>query len=105
MRQRRVSWAGLMWIVALACGAVGMGGALGDGVGARAEQPSGQKPVIERLVLQDTIQPVSAGELKRAIDQANSDGAELLIVELNTPGGLLDSTREMVGAILSSRVP
>jgi membrane-bound serine protease (ClpP class) len=92
-------------MVALGCGAVGMGGALGGEFGARAEQSATQKPVVEKLVLNDTIQPVSAGELKRAIDQANADGAEVLIVELNTPGGLLDSTREMVGAMLSSRVP
>jgi len=105
MRQRRGGWAGLIGIVVLGCGAVGMGGALGGGFWARAEQPATQKPVVEKLILNDTIQPVSAGELKRAIDKANADGAEVLIVELNTPGGLLDSTREMVGAMLSSRVP
>jgi len=64
-----------------------------------------QQPVVDKLVLSDTIQPVSAGQLDRAIAQANSDGAQALLVELNTPGGLLDSTRSMVGAILSSRVP
>ncbi len=105
MRQRRGSWVSLVAVVALVAGAVGVGGALGGGFGARAEQAGAGTPVIEKLVLKDTIQPVSAGELKRAIDKANSDGAELLLVELNTPGGLLDSTREMVGAMLSSRVP
>ncbi|MGA2051405.1 MAG: nodulation protein NfeD, partial [Terracidiphilus sp.] len=69
-------------------------------------QPSGsQQPFVDKLVLSDTIQPVSAGQLDRAIAQANSDGAQALLVELDTPGGLLDSTRGMVGAILSSRVP
>ena len=72
MRQRRGTWASLIGIVALGCGAVGMGGVLSGGIGARAEQPANQKPIVERLVLQDTIQPVSAGELKRAIDQANT---------------------------------
>jgi len=105
MRRRRGSWAGRAGMVALGCGAMVMGGALWGGFGARAEQAGTQKPVVEKLALSDTIQPVSAGELKRAIDQANTDGAEVLIVELNTPGGLLDSTREMVGAMLSSRVP
>ncbi|MGA2851610.1 MAG: nodulation protein NfeD [Terracidiphilus sp.] len=61
--------------------------------------------VVEKLVLSDTIQPVSAGELERAVAKANADGAQALLVELNTPGGLLDSTREMVGKILGSRVP
>ena len=58
-----------------------------------------------RWCFSDTVQPVSAGELDRAIAKANADGAEALLVELDTPGGLLDSTRGMVGAMLSSRVP
>ena len=64
-----------------------------------------QQPLVERLVLDDTIQPVSAGTLERAIALANSSGAAALLVELNTPGGLLESTRAMAGSILSSRVP
>jgi membrane-bound serine protease (ClpP class) len=64
-----------------------------------------QQPLVDKFVLSDTIQPVTQGELDRAIARANSDGAHALLVELNTPGGLLDSTRTMVGAILSSRVP
>src|ERR1039458_10117346 len=61
--------------------------------------------LVEKLVLSDTIQPVTEGELSRAIARANKDGAQALLVELDTPGGLLDSTRTMAGAILSSRVP
>jgi membrane-bound serine protease (ClpP class) len=64
-----------------------------------------QQPLVDKLVLSDTIQPVTQGLLERAITKANSDGAQALLVELDTPGGLLDSTRTMVGAILSSRVP
>jgi len=64
-----------------------------------------EQPVVDKLVLDDTIQPVSADELNRALKQANSDGAQALLVELDTPGGLLDSMRDMVGAILRSRVP
>jgi membrane-bound serine protease (ClpP class) len=64
-----------------------------------------QQPVVEKLVLDDTIQPVSAGMLERAIAQANSIGAAALLVELDTPGGMLESTRAMAGAILGSRVP
>jgi membrane-bound serine protease (ClpP class) len=63
------------------------------------------QPLVDKLVLADTIQPVSEEELIRAIGRANSDGAKALLVELDTPGGLLDSTRTMVGAMLSSRVP
>ena len=66
---------------------------------------SAEQPFIDKLLLSDTIQPVTEGQLNRAIAQANSDGAQALLVQLDTPGGLLDSTRGMVGAILSSRVP
>ena len=45
------------------------------------------------------------GQLERAIARANTDGAAALLIELNTPGGLVDSMRNMAGAILSSRVP
>ncbi len=74
--------------------------AVGWAVSLRAQQP-----VVEKLELSDTIQPVSAGMLERAIARANADGAAALLVELNTPGGLLESTRAMTGAILRSRVP
>lgn len=66
---------------------------------------SQQQPVVERLVLDETIQPVSAGMLDRAIQRANANGAAALLIEMNTPGGLVDSMRTMAGAILSSRVP
>jgi membrane-bound serine protease (ClpP class) len=61
--------------------------------------------VVEEFVLADTIQPVSAGQLDRAIARANSEGAAALLIVMNTPGGLVDSMRSMAGAILSSRVP
>jgi membrane-bound serine protease (ClpP class) len=64
-----------------------------------------QQPVVDKFVLDDTIQPVTQGELSRAIARANTDGAQALLVELDTPGGLLDSTRTMAGSILSSKVP
>jgi len=74
-------------------------------IGLFARVTSAQQPVVDKLVLDQTIQPVSAGMLDRAIAQANSDGASALLIEMNTPGGLVDSMRTMAGAILSSRVP
>ena len=64
-----------------------------------------QQPLVEKLVLADTIQSVSAGQLDRALTRAYADGAQALLIELNTPGGLLTSMRSMVGAILSARIP
>jgi membrane-bound serine protease (ClpP class) len=63
------------------------------------------QPVIDKFILDDTIQPVSAGQLDRALAHANSDQSAALLIEINTPGGLVDSMRRMAGAILSSRVP
>jgi membrane-bound serine protease (ClpP class) len=57
------------------------------------------------LHLDDTIQPISADYLKRGIDRAADIHAQAVLVELNTPGGLLDSTRAMVGDILKSPAP
>lgn len=76
--------------------------ALGCGISAAL---SAQQPVVDKLVLDDTIQPVSAGELENAVARANSDGASALLIQLDTPGGLVDSMRAMTGAILRSRVP
>jgi membrane-bound serine protease (ClpP class) len=73
---------------------------IGPPVSASAEQP-----LVDKVILSDTIQPVSAGELDRAIGRANADGAQALLVELNTPGGLLDSMYAMASAIMNSRVP
>jgi membrane-bound serine protease (ClpP class) len=64
-----------------------------------------EQPLVEKVILADTIQPVSAGQLDRALARASADGAQALLVELDTPGGLVDSMRTMAGAILSSRVP
>jgi membrane-bound serine protease (ClpP class) len=64
-----------------------------------------QRPLVDKFVLNDTIQPVSADELNRAIGRANADGAQALLIEMDTPGGLVDSMRSMAGAILGSRVP
>lgn len=57
------------------------------------------------LTLTDTIQPISEQYLVRGLDQAAAAHAEALLVKLDTPGGLLTSTRTMVHAILESPVP
>jgi membrane-bound serine protease (ClpP class) len=63
------------------------------------------QPVVDKFVLDDTIQPVTADELKRALERANADGASALLIQMDTPGGLVDSMRAMVADILASHVP
>ena len=48
---------------------------------------------------------VAAGQLAKALEQAAAQGSPAVIVRLDTPGGLLSSTREMIHTILASRVP
>ena len=64
-----------------------------------------QQPVVDKFVLDDTIQPVSADELKRAISRAGTDGACALLIQMDTPGGMVESMRAMVADILASRIP
>ena len=68
--------------------------------------PAGaQSGHIALLRIDGAIDAISARFLSRAIGKANDDGAVLIIVELDTPGGRLDSTRDMVEGIIASRVP
>ena len=63
------------------------------------------RPVIVELTLHDTIQPISAAYLQRGLDHAAQIHAQAVVVELGTPGGLLDSTRAIVTSIEQSKVP
>jgi membrane-bound serine protease (ClpP class) len=57
------------------------------------------------LHLDDTIQPISQEYLDRGLAMAAHEHADALLIDLNTPGGLLSTTRSMVGGILASPVP
>lgn len=63
------------------------------------------QPFVDKFVLDDTVQPVSADEISRALARANRDGASALLIQMDTPGGLVESMRAIVGAILGSHVP
>ena len=64
-----------------------------------------QSPYIAVATIDGPIDIVATGYLERVIDEAWDTDAVLLVVRLNTPGGLADSTRDMVGLLLESRVP
>ena len=80
---------------------LGMGSALMPRV--QSQLPA--QPLVEKLILDNTVQPVSADEVRRAVATADHDGAQALLIQMDTPGGLVDSMRQIVGAILGSRVP
>jgi membrane-bound serine protease (ClpP class) len=60
---------------------------------------------VIRLAVDDTIQPVSQEYITRGIEKAKNDHAQAVLIELRTPGGMLDSTRSIVEKILASEVP
>ncbi|HEX9459430.1 MAG TPA: nodulation protein NfeD, partial [Thermoanaerobaculia bacterium] len=60
---------------------------------------------VLRLNVNDMIHPISDEFIGRAIDQAQSEHDDAVILVLSTPGGLLDSTRSIVEKIMTSRVP
>ena len=51
------------------------------------------------------IGPVSQDLIVRALERANAESAQLVVLEMNTPGGLDHSMRQIISAILASRVP
>ena len=62
-------------------------------------------PHASVITIDGIIDPIAAGYLSRGLDKAAEDGSRLVIVLLDTPGGLLSSTRDMVGDILDSNLP
>jgi membrane-bound serine protease (ClpP class) len=60
---------------------------------------------VHLLTLDDIINPISTRYLTRGIADAEEAGAEAVLIELSTPGGLLESTQDLTSAMLSARVP
>lgn len=70
---------------------------------AQAKEPSG--PHVDLIVIDGGINPAVDDFIRESIARARSKGARALIVQLDTPGGLLTSTRSIVKDILGARVP
>jgi membrane-bound serine protease (ClpP class) len=68
-------------------------------------QQTQQHPEVVVIHLDDTIQPISADYMARGLDVAAAQHASAVLIEINTPGGLLDSMRQMVSKVLASPVP
>jgi len=52
-----------------------------------------------------TIGPATASYISRALGEAGGQNAQCLVIQLDTPGGLLDSTKEIIQSFLRSPVP
>jgi membrane-bound serine protease (ClpP class) len=73
-------------------------------IGSAAPSPA-SSPRVVKIVVDDMIHPISAEYIGRALDQARDQHAAAVLIELSTPGGLLDSTRAIIGRIVTSPVP
>ncbi len=60
---------------------------------------------VLKIVLNDTIQPVTEEYIARAIDEAQRRNDQAVLIEINTPGGLVESTRQIIEKITNSKVP
>ena len=60
---------------------------------------------VDLISIDGTINPAVDDFIRESITRAKSDGAEALIIQLDTPGGLLESTRSIVKEILGAPVP
>ena len=64
---------------------------------------SGEKVCL--IKINGAIGPATASYISRSIGEAQSQNAQCLVIQLNTPGGLLDSTQVIVQQLLASPVP
>jgi membrane-bound serine protease (ClpP class) len=69
-----------------------------------AQTPT-HRPLAIVAELDGIIHPVSAEYLTHVIDQSDAAGADVIIIVLRTPGGLLDSTTDIVDRMIRSRAP
>jgi len=66
--------------------------------------PAGARHV-NVVTISGSINPASSDYMMQAIALSEEDGAAALLIELDTPGGLLSSTKDMIQAILNAEVP
>src|SRR5579864_2361775 len=60
---------------------------------------------VLKIVVNDTIQPTSDEFIGHALKKADQEKDQAVLIELNTPGGLADSTRHIIEKIVASPVP
>jgi membrane-bound serine protease (ClpP class) len=69
------------------------------------EMTSGDSAVVAYITVDGPISPVSADYIQTQIEKAEEEELDLVVLALDTPGGLVSSTRDIVKAILGSEVP
>jgi len=62
-------------------------------------------PIVDTALVDGIIHPVTSEFMRSSIARADADGAALIVFTLHTPGGLLDSTRDINNAIIAAKTP
>lgn len=60
---------------------------------------------VLKVVVNDAIHPITAEYISRALQTAAANHDQAVLIEINTPGGLVDSTRDIMEKIIASPVP
>jgi membrane-bound serine protease (ClpP class) len=72
---------------------------------AGAEEPVERRGEVVIAKIDGSINPASSTYLQGAIEEAEQRDAAILLIELDTPGGLVSSTQDIIQAMLASEVP
>jgi membrane-bound serine protease (ClpP class) len=75
------------------------------GMSVLAQPDESSAPHVDLIVVDGSINPAVDDYIRESITRAKSNGARALIIQLDTPGGLLSSTRTIVKEMLSAQVP
>lgn len=70
-----------------------------------AAQGASLAPKVVAVDVDGMIHPVTTEIVGSALAEAKRDGASLVIIRLNTPGGLMDAMRDTISEIIASPVP
>ncbi|MGM8932538.1 NfeD family protein [Salinicola halophyticus] len=89
-------WRCLGWLVCLLAGSL-------LALAVLAQSPGTKQALV--LTLDDSINPATRDYVERGIRRAESNNAELLVIELDTPGGQVESMRRLAQTILAAKVP
>lgn len=73
--------------------------------GSRTEDTTTKAPFIAVLEMDMMILPGTQEYLEYGIERASEEGAKLLVVKIDTPGGMLNTSQEMIKAVFQSPIP
>ena len=91
MRRHRLTWVYTLWLASLLLVVSSAG----------AQEPR----YVDVLEIEGPVTPIMLSYIERGIETAETDGAEALIIKLDTPGGQTDLMGDIVQAILQANVP